>query len=375
MKRLYLLLTLLGLCSSCSNVAPTATAPLVQPTATLVAPTNTPQPTATLLPTATQQPTPLPPAINAQNASLVDKLGEMSAPSVRKVVFSQDEQIFATGAGNETDFGIKTWQSQGGALLHSFTGFSGIVWDLAYSPDGQWIASAADDQNGLRVRIWNAANGNQLVVLNGPPTASSVAFSPDGTLLAVGGLSGWPNGVIWIYDTGTWKMIQLLTAPGQNVTALVFNHDGSRLISSGTDGQIRLWYMPQGTQTKVMSAGKQANRLALSPDGSLLASSFCTKTDSSGCIQGGIAIWRTYDWTVMLKFEDIAESLAFSADDSLLISGSGPNDPLIRIRRVEDWTVLRTLPGEAFSVALSPDMRLLVSSNWKNIFLWGLRQN
>ena len=374
MKRYLLLIALLGLGCSGTTLAANATATIMQPSATLPAATDTPQPTVTELPTATQPPTatPLPPVISAQNAAQVDRLGEMGVASLRKVVFSPDGETFATGEGNEADFGVDIWQAPGGDLRQSMTGFSGIVWDLAYSPDGQRIVTAADDQGGQHLRIWDAADGRELITVDGPPTTSSLAFSPDGARLAVGGLSGWPQGVIWVYDTTTWKMVQLLIAPGQNVTALLFNRDGSRLISSGTDGNIRVWSMPDGTQLNKVSAGRQANRLALSPDDSLLASNFCTKTDSSGCIQGGVAIWKTSNWTTIQKFEDIAESLAFSPDGSLLVSGSGQNDPLVRIRQAGDWALLRTLPGEAFSVAFSPDSRLLVSTQWNKIVIWGL---
>jgi WD40 repeat protein len=380
MKRLLSFIALL--CVSCSGtpIISVATAEVIQPSPIQAMASTTPQPTPTVLPTETQAPTatqlptatPLPSSINAQNAIEVDKLGEISAASLRKVVFSPDGQIFATASGNTDDFGIKTWQSHGGTMLQSFTGFSGIVWDLAFSPNGEWIASASDDQNGQRLRIWKVADGSQLVALDGPPTTDSVVFSPDGTRLAAGGLNGWPNGVIWIYDTTTWKTVQVLTAPGQNVTAVVFSQDGSQLISSGTDGHVRVWSVSQWTAENFMSPGKQANRLALSPGGRLLASSFCSATNSTGCTKGGVAIWRTSDWTVLQKFDDIAESLAFSADGSLLISGSGSNDPLIRIRRTEDWAVVRTLPSEANSVTLSPDSRLLVSTSWDKISLWGL---
>jgi WD40 repeat protein len=389
MKRLLLIIALLGLgCSGTSTIS-TATAAVIQPSTiqasaiVVTQPAATALPAATILPVATQPPTatlpsptatPVPPTINAQNAGQVDKLGEWSAASLRKVVFSPDGKIFATASGNEADFGIKIWQSQGGALLQSFTGFSGIVWDLAFSPDGQWIASVANDQNGQRLRIWNTADGRELIALDGPPTASSVAFSPNGKRLVVGGLSDWPQGVIWVYDTTSWKMVQVMPALGQNVTAIVFSQDGSHLISGGTDGIIRLWSMSKGTGVNFTSPGPQANRLALSPDGKLLASSFCTKTGSNGCMQGGITIWRTANWVITQKFGDLAESLAFSPDGNLLISGSGPNDPLIRIRRVDDWTVMRTLPSEALSVALSPDSRLLVSTTWNKILLWGVQQ-
>ena len=56
----------------------------------------------------------------------------------------------------------------------------------------------------------------------------------------------------------------------------------------------------------------------------------------------------------------------------MLVSGSGPNDPLIRIRRVSDWSIVRTLAGKSISVAMSPDSRLLVSADINKITLWGV---
>jgi WD40 repeat protein len=247
------------------------------------------------------------------------------------------------------------------------------VWDLAFSPDGQWIASAADDPNGQHVRIWNVADGRQLVILDVSDTTNSVAFSPDGTRLAVGGTrSGWPLGAIWIYDTTHWKRVQVLTAAGQNVLALVFTRDNNHLISSGTDGNIRVWTIVKGSEQVRLLHGKEANHVALSPDGSLMASAYCSTSGTYGCTQGGIVVWRTSDWAITQQFGDLAESLAFSADGSMLISGSGPNDPLIRIRQVSDWTVVKTLPGPATSVAMAPDNRLMVTTSWDKISLWGL---
>ena len=179
-------------------------------------------------------------------------------------------------------------------------------------------------------------------------------------------------GVIWVYDTKSWKQMKTLIATGQNVSALVFDRDNNHLISSGTDGTIRVWTVVKETEQRRVSHGLEANRLALSPDGSLAASTFCSISESSGCTKGGVVIWRTSDWAVVQQFNDLAESLAFSSDGSMLVSGSGANDPVIRIRQINDWTVIKTLPGQTFSVAMSPDSQLLVTTSLDKITIWGL---
>jgi len=379
MKRLLILISLLCLaCSGTTLVATSVNTPAFSKSevTSTVQPSTTPAPTASQTPTNTPLPptsTPLPPLINIQNAVQVDKLDEMDSAALRKVVFSPDGSLFATASGNDTDFGIKIWQTRG-KQIQSITGFSGIVWDVAFSPNGEWVASAADDQNGQRLRIWNVSDGRLLVSLDGPGAANCVTFSPDGTQLAVGGMSGgWPLGVVWVYDTTSWKMVQALNATGQNVEAVAFTKDSKHLVGSGTDGTLRVWTVGKGTEQFRRSQGSQMNRLALSPDGSLMASADCTKTGTNGCTQGGVTIWRTSNWSIIQQFNDLAEGMVFSPDGSLFITGAGTNDPVIRFRQVNDWKVIKTLPGPVVSVAFSPDSRLLVTASWDKIITWGLR--
>jgi Tol biopolymer transport system component len=248
------------------------------------------------------------------------------------------------------------------------------VWGIAFSPDGQFIVSAADDPQGQTVRIWGVPDGGLVQSLSGPGTASSAAFSPDGRILAVGGLNGWPNGVIWLYDTITWNPLRELPAPGQNVTGLEFAPDGLTLVSSGTDGKIRFWQVSDGTLLRTLYYARQANSIALSPDGALLASVFCTSTDIYGCTKGGVVVWRLSDSVILTQFNDLAESVAFSPDGQLLVSGSGNHDPNLRLRSVADWRLLKTMNGPAVSVAFSPDGTLIASVDYQAIKLIGISQ-
>jgi len=73
-------------------------------------------------------------------------------------------------------------------LLRTLTGHTTAVFGVAFSPDGQTLASGCYDKT---IKLWNLATGKELRTLNGHTDyVDSVAFSPDGQTLASGSADG-----------------------------------------------------------------------------------------------------------------------------------------------------------------------------------------
>ena len=117
---------------------------------------------------------------------------------------------------------------------------------MAFSPDGKTLATD-DDSNGP-VRLWDVATGRQVGhgFGSGSPSTASVAFSPDGKILAIGTYGG----SVQLWDVATGQQIGSLDTHSGQVNSVAFSPDGKTLATGDDSGAARLWDVATAQQDR-----------------------------------------------------------------------------------------------------------------------------
>jgi WD40 repeat protein len=272
------------------------------------------------------------------------------------VAFSPNGKILVSNGAN----GINLWDVSSGAIIGQLNSkSSGKVSHLAFNPDGRLLA-AADDQK--QVVVWDISTRKPVgKPLRHPGLITTIAFSPDGKSLAVGGSMG-----IAIWDIETRKM---LTQPlqGHSVNQLVFDPSGHKIAAINADRTLVIWEIASG-KPRVLSENLGVLwAVAFSPDGKTLASS-----DTGG----SIAIWDVQSGlkvsTLSGGHSGSVSSLIFHPSGRLLVSGSA--DGTLAFWDLSDQTriykTLRPAVGGVEHIALSLDGRTMAVGGYGSISLW-----
>lgn len=199
---------------------------------------------------------------------------------IRSLSFSPDSRLLATFDGNGT-VEIADWIS--GQVLTNlavpvsrYTG-TGVV---AFSPEGSLLAigEAHGQMRLLDLRTWSL---NEPLPSEPGAGVSALAFSPNGDLLAAG--YGHDQGTIRVWNTLSGQLRGQLTNHTSNISGLVFSPDGQRLFSASRDETIRVWDVAKLTEVgRLRSTGEGLLSLALLLDG---------KTLVTGGLIGSVCFW------------------------------------------------------------------------------------
>jgi WD40 repeat protein len=227
--------------------------------------------------------------------------------------FSPDGRLVVTSGG---DGFARVWTREGKPVVHGLD-LGARVNAASFSPDGSRFVTAS----GRTAAIWRVANGRRLVVLPQSAAVLAASFSPDGRrLVTVAGDRA---------RIQSWRTRrELATLDGHHglLTDASFSHDGSKVVTAGTDHAARIWDAKTGRLVQTLDKGGHTEALT---------------------------------------------SAEFAPDDRTVVTTSSDDDALIW--SVKTGHVLYRLQGHAGTVndaSFSPDGRWIVTAGPTAAFLW-----
>jgi len=229
----------------------------------------------------------------------------------------------------------------------------------AFSPDGRQVATAnwGRYESGTQaVILWDVESGEKLHILPDIRQVQGMAFSPDGSLLAIGTRSG--QVILWnLHD---FSHVTLREATGDYARALSFSPDGQSLAVGLQSLQVEIWNVPDRRQVQSLRGHTgDIPAVAYSPDGTQLASS---------SLDGTIRLWDPHPPPIQhlvpgltLEYYLQVGNPRFSPDSRWAAVSMESGDVKIVDPSTAGWEVRKVLPNAGNLVAFSSDAATLLT--------------
>ncbi|MBD1899433.1 NB-ARC domain-containing protein [Trichocoleus sp. DQ-A3] len=300
--------------------------------------------------------------------------------SVYSVHFAPDQQTLASSSNDTT---VRIWNVSNGNCLSVLQGHTSGVQCVRYSPDGQLLASGC--RNGL-IRLWSNyvshdrhpktsfINSSAKLLQGHTDWVWNITFSPDGHWLASASL----DGTLRLWSVQDEQPIHVLEGHKHDVYGVAISADSQLLVSAGKDYTVRLWNLQDGQNLKTLRGYTGGiHSLRLSSDDQMLASSGQNET---------IQLWRVQldDYRSQLHPYKTFSSPTCQISPFSNVSFSPDNQTLAINRHDESIAVWNIQTGHferwsahsasIWTVLFSPTGQILASSSYDcTVRLWDVQ--
>jgi eukaryotic-like serine/threonine-protein kinase len=280
----------------------------------------------------------------------------------------------ATASDDQT---ISLWDAATGKKLSLLKGHQDSIRELKFSQDGTHVASKSYDDT---IKIWDASSSKELFTRKKLDserllaTLESVAFSPDSSLIAVGGA----DHTIVLLDAQTGETQRSFHSKhGMTVKSVKFNPAGNRIAAiyeqdfgsnyfDSIHDSIKLWDVVTGEELMTLhdADSSEIEAMSFSPDGSRIVA--CTDND--------VQLWDAATGERLRIFKGHTANVAgvtFNPDGTRIATGS--SDHTVRLWDTETGEELLTLRAHTSgvsSVTFSPDGTRLASIGDDSVRIW-----
>ncbi len=267
------------------------------------------------------------------------------------VAMSPDDSLAVSAS---YDGRVIVWDVATGARIRQFTDHDGIITDVAFHPNGQWVVSSgcqAVQQSCVgELLIWNVRTGEIVATLDydsASPTGDlflTIAVSPDGRTLATGGcaqldeIQNCVNGLIVLWDiapdSATFgEVVMSLPASSNFVTDIAFSPTGERMLTGSADGTLLYWNVATGAVIETLEGhSSSVTHVAFNPR--------IPEQAISSSLDQTLIVWnlKTGDAiNTLIGHEREVLSVAFSPNGRQAISGSMDTQVIIwRVQSLQE---------------------------------------